>query len=94
MRVAAEEVVLTVRNTGVVRVGSADHAELVRIKSLDVLHGDAIFQRLPRVTSHDVIKAAIGIAEEVRQHFVVRKFVGRRQYRVCFGLPFDLLHFN
>ena len=41
-----QEVVLTVRAAGVVRVGAARHTELVRVVAAGVLHGDAVFQRL------------------------------------------------
>ena len=91
---ASEEVVLAVRYARIVRVGSTNHPELIRVVALGVLHGDAVFQRLPRITSYDVVGAAVGIAEEIGQHFVARKFVGGRQYRVRFRLALDLLDFD
>ena len=55
---SAEEVVLAVRAGGVVRVGAAGHAELVRVVAARVLHSDAVLQRLAHVAARDAVDAA------------------------------------
>ena len=91
--VKAEEVVLAVRAAGVVRVGAAGHAELVRVVAADVLHGDAVLVRLARVAARDVVDAAdVGRkAEECLEHLVARELVVRRKQRVSLRLPLALL---
>src|SRR5262249_56958072 len=53
-RVPAEEVVLAVRYSGVVRVGRGPEAHLVRVEALRVLHRETILQCLTRVAADDV----------------------------------------
>jgi hypothetical protein len=55
--VKAVVVVLPVRAARVVRVGAARHAQLVRIVAADILHRDAVLQRLAGVAAHDVVHA-------------------------------------
>src|ERR1019366_9257163 len=58
--VAAEEVVLAVRTAGIVRIGAAGHAELVRVVATYVLHSDAVFVGLAGEAALNVIDAATG----------------------------------
>ena len=58
LSVTAVEIVLAVGTAGVVRVGAAGHAELVRVVAAHVLHGDAVFQCLAGKASLNVIDAA------------------------------------
>src|SRR6516225_3419644 len=87
------EIVLTVGTTGVVRVGTSSHAELVGVVAADVLHGDAVFQGLPRETAGDVINAAIfwRKAQEAAENFIVGDLVGWREQRMSLGRTFNLL---
>ena len=81
-RVAAEEVVLAVRNGGVVGVGSGAESELERVVALAVLHGEAVLQPLPCVAADEVGHAAGRVAEEDRHDLEVRVLVVRRKDRV------------
>src|SRR5262249_43562249 len=56
--VTAVEIVLAVRTAGVVRVGAAGHAELVRVVAAHVLHGQAVLQRLPAEAALNAIDPA------------------------------------
>ena len=58
--VTAVEIVLAVWTAGVVRIGAARHAELVRVVAAHVLHGHAVFQRLAAEAALNVIDAATG----------------------------------
>ena len=91
--VKAVEIVLAVRAAGVVRVGAARHAELVGVVAADILHRDAVLQRLAGKAAGDVLHAAhVGReAEEGLIHLVAGELVVRRQQRMRLGLAFPLL---
>ncbi len=83
--VQAEEVVLPVRAAGVVGVGPARHAELVRVVATHVLHGEAVLERLAREAAHDVVdapdvgrKAEDGLIQLVAGELVVGRQQGMR----------------
>ena len=78
-RMAAEEVVLAVRDGGVVRVRRGPETELVRVEALAVLQGEAVLERLAGVAADDVRHAAGRVAEQNRHDLEVREFVARGQ---------------
>ena len=91
--VHAVEVVLAVRAAGIVRVGAAGHAELVRVVAAGVLHRDAVLVCLAGVAARDVVDAAdVGRkAEDCLEHLVARELVVGRQQGVGLRLPLALL---
>src|SRR5271165_6941556 len=62
--VTTVEVLMTVGAAGVVRVGTAGHAELVWIVAAHILHGYSVFQRLPAIAALDVIDTSYVRSEE------------------------------
>src|SRR5262249_28376284 len=76
-RVSAEEVVLAVRYSGVVRVGRGSETHLVWIEALRVLHRQAILQCLTRVAADDVGDATRRVAEQDRHDLEARELVSR-----------------
>ena len=58
LAVTTIEVVVTVRTAGVVRVGGGPNTELVWVVAPDILHSDAVFQRLAAKTAVNVIHSA------------------------------------
>ena len=72
---AAEEVVLTIRNGRVMRVRRGAETELVGIESLGVLQSEAILQSLPRVAAHNMRNAPGRGAQQHRHELEAGEFI-------------------
>src|SRR5262245_5567534 len=70
-----EEIILTIRHAGIVRIGGGAETKLVRIETLGVLQRQTILQALPCIAADHMRDAAFWIAEEIRQDFEAREFV-------------------
>src|SRR5664280_1657825 len=97
LSVTAVEVILAVRTAGIVRVGAARHAELVRVVATYVLHGDAVFVGLPGEAALNVIDAATGrrlTQQTVLEELVTGELVIGREQGMSFRLSLNLFDLN
>ena len=76
-RMAAEEVVLTIRNGRVMRVRRGAETELVGIEALGVLQGEAILQSLPGVAANDMRNTSGRGPQQHGHEFEAGEFIAR-----------------
>src|SRR6266487_2951141 len=93
-RMAAKEVVLSIRNSCIVRVRGGPKTELVWIKAFGLLHSDTVLERLPRITTDDVWDTAWGVTEQDRHNLEAREFIVRRERRMGLRCALELLNLN
>src|SRR6266704_3338609 len=90
----AEEVVLAIRNSRVVRVRGGPKTELVWIKAFGFLHSQTVLERLPRITTDDVWDTAWGVTEQDRHDLETGEFIVRRERRMGLRCALELLNLN
>src|SRR6266487_3395205 len=93
-RMAAKEVVLTIRNSRVVRVRGGPKTELVWIKAFGFLHSQTVLERLPSITTDDVWDTAWGVTEQDRHDLEAGELIVRRERRMGFRCALELLNLD